>query len=165
MLWGCWAAIDILGNSTQERTKPRKKKTDVPEELACLKCAVVVCSQVSDDHGNLLCIALNQRPNPQTADWLVTGWCSFSSICFKRLTLPSLNLKLFCNVSSYRSCYKNKSYIILNSCTRNKKNHTENTGYGQIQLASKLESDRIHSALRYKLSIHIQRINSCLQEL
>lgn len=124
MLWGCWAAIDILGNSTQERTKPRKKKTDVPEELACLKCAVVVCSQVTDDHGNLFCIALNQRPSPQTADWLVTGWCSFSSIYFKGLALPSLNLKLFCNVSSYHSCYKNKSYVILNSCTmRKKKSH------------------------------------------
>lgn len=34
--------------------KSRKKKTDVPEELAQLKCVVAVCSQGhSDDHGNL----------------------------------------------------------------------------------------------------------------
>lgn len=40
-------------DNVQKEGKKKKKKTDVPEELAQLKRGVSVCSQVTDDHGNL----------------------------------------------------------------------------------------------------------------
>jgi len=92
--------------------KSRKKNTDVPEELAGLKCVVAVCSQGHRWPWELtFCIALSQRPGPCAADWLVNGW-HFSCIYVKILALPSAHLKLFFNMSTCCSYNKKMRWAV-----------------------------------------------------
>lgn len=138
----------MLNNSTQERMKSRKNRC--PWRISTTEtCGSCLLSGHWWPWELTFCIAPNQRP-------------SHFFTCMKRLALPSLHLKLFFNTGDCCSCYKKVRWAMSSQAAAPaaRSRITENTSYKQTGIHFQIwEFDRISTALRYTLIIHIQRVN------